>query len=83
MLKITLNYKAPSNEEIPSKDTTKDLDILTSNSLDFKEHIDKITTECEVIMGKLLRTFETKAKESMIMMFDSYLKSKVEYCCIV
>ena len=76
-------YKTPSNEEIPSKDIVKDLGILTSNSLDFKEHIDKITTECKVIMGMLLRTFETRAQEPMIMMFNSYLKSKLEYCCIV
>ena len=34
-------------------------------------------------MGKLLRTFETRAREPMIMMFNSYLKSKLEYCCIV
>ena len=31
----------------------------------------------------LLRTFETRVREPMIMMFNSYLKSKLEYCCIV
>ena len=31
----------------------------------------------------LLRTFKTRARELMIMMFNSYLKSKLEYYCIV
>ena len=31
----------------------------------------------------LLRAFETWVREPMIMMFNSYLKSKLEYCCIV
>ena len=40
-------------------------------------------SECKVIIGMLLRTFETRVREPMIMMFNSYLKSKLEYCCIV
>ena len=36
-----------------------------------------------VIMGMLLRTFETREREPMIKMFNSYLKSKLEYCCII
>ena len=75
--------KTHSNEEIPSQDTVKDLGILTSNRLDFKEHIDKITTECKVIMGMLLRTFETRAREPIIMLFNSFLKNKLECYCIV
>ena len=78
-----MQYKTSSNEEIPSKDIVKDLGILTSNSLDFKEHIDKITMIYKVVMGILLKTFETRAKGPMIMMFNSYLKSKLEYCYIV
>ena len=56
---------------------------LVSNDLNFNEHINKITTICMVIMGMLLRTFETREREPMIKMFNSYLRSKLEYCCIV
>merc|ERR1711888_108032 len=31
----------------------------------------------------LLRTFSTRDKEPMIKMFNAYIKSKLEYCCIV
>ena len=34
-------------------------------------------------MGMLLRTFSTRDKEPMIKMFNAYIKSKLEYCCIV
>ena len=34
-------------------------------------------------MGMILRTFSTRDKESMIKMFNTYIKSKLEYCCIV
>ena len=34
-------------------------------------------------MGMLLRTFTTREKEPKIKMFNAYIKSKLEYCCIV
>ena len=34
-------------------------------------------------MGMLLRTFSTREKKPMLMMFNTYIKSKMEYCCIV
>merc|ERR1712237_208103 len=36
-----------------------------------------------VIMGMLLRTFAMRDREPMIKMFNSYLISKLEYCCII
>ena len=34
-------------------------------------------------MGMLLRTFSTREKKPMLTMFNTYIKSKMEYCCIV
>ena len=78
-----IQYKTPSGEEIQSKDNIRDLGVIVSHDLNFNEHINKITTICMVIMGMLLRTFETREREPMIKMFNSYLRSKLEYCCIV
>jgi len=77
------SYKNSSGEEIEIKETAKDLDIMATNELRFKEHIGKITTTSKVTMRMLLRTFSTREKESMIRMFNSYIKSKWEYCCTV
>ena len=76
-----IQYKTPSGVEIQSKDNIKDLGIIVQGDLNFSEHINKIATECIVIMGMLLRMFETREREPMIKMFNSYLKSQLEYCC--
>ena len=81
---ITIDpYKTSMGKEIQIKDTVKDLSILVTNYLKFKEHIEKVTTQCKITMGSLLRTFSTREKEPMIKMFNSYIKSKLEYCSIV
>ena len=49
----------------------------------FKEHMDKIINSSKIVMGMLLRTFSTREKGPMIQMFNTYIKSKLEYCCIV
>ena len=81
---ITLEpYKTPCGDEIQIKDTAKDLGVLATNDLNFREHINNITSSSRIIMGMLLRTFSTRDKEPMIKMFNAYIKSKLEYCCIV
>ena len=76
-------YKTPCGDEIQIKDTAKDLGVLATNDLMFREHINNITTSSRITMGMLLRTFSTRDKEPMIKMFNAYIKSKLEYCGIV
>ena len=76
-------YRSPTGEEITIKDTVKDLGILSSNNLMFKEHMNKTINSSKVVMGMLLRTFSTREKEPMLQMFNTYIKSRMEYCCIV
>ena len=81
---VTLDpYKTPGGEDIQIKESAKDLGVLATNDLKFKEHINNITTSSRIVMGMLLRTFSTREKEPMIKMFNAYIKSKLEYCCIV
>ena len=49
----------------------------------FKDHMNKIINSSKIVMGMLLRTFSTREKEPMLKMFNTYIKSKMEYCCIV
>merc|ERR1712215_642525 len=74
-------YKTSSGEDIEIKETVRDLGILATNDLLFKEHIGKVTTECRVIMADLMRTFSIRERDPMIKLFNSYIKSKLEYCC--
>ena len=77
------SYKASSGDPIEIKNTVKDLGILATNDLMFKEHMNKIINSCKIVMGMLLRTFSTRERDPMIKMYNTYVKSKIEYCCIV
>ena len=76
-------YKTPSGEEIKIKDKVKDLGVLTSADLRFREHINEVITSCKIKQGNILRNFETRKKEPMMNLFKSHMRSKAEYCCIV
>ncbi|CAL4121142.1 unnamed protein product, partial [Meganyctiphanes norvegica] len=56
---------------------------MASNDLMFKEHMNNIITSSKIVMGMLLRAFSIREKEPMIKLFNTYIKSKLEYCCIV
>ena len=76
-------YKSPSGDPITIKNTVKDLGVFSTNDLMFKEHMEKIVNSSKIVMGMLLRTFSTREKEPMLRMFNTYIRSKLEYCCIV
>jgi len=76
-------YKTASGEEIEIKSTVKDLGILASNDLLFREHINKVTSSCRVAMGIILRSFYSREKEPMMRLFNAYVRSKMEYCSVV
>jgi len=76
-------YKSTSGDPITIKATVKDLGVFSTNDLLFKEHMGKTINSCKIVIGMLLRTFSTREKEPMLRMFNTYVKSKLEYCCIV
>ena len=76
-------YKTPSGEDIKIKDKVKDLGVLTSADLKFREHMNEVITSCKIKQGNILRNFETRKKGPMMNLFKSHMKSKAEYCCIV
>ena len=55
-------YTTPNGDEIQIKDTVKDLGILATDDLRFKEQIKKATTECRITAGNILRTFGIREK---------------------
>ena len=61
-------YKS-SGDPITVKSTENDLGVFSTNNLLLQEH-----------MEMLLRTFSTREKQPMMRMFNTYSKSKMEYC---
>ena len=65
------------------KNTVKVLKVFSTNDLLFEEHMKKVINSSRVVMGMLLRMFSTREREPMLRMFNTYIKSKMEYCCII
>ena len=76
-------YKNPEGDEIISDRTIKDLGVTCNNDLKFKEHIDEIVTRSKIMSGMVLRTFITRDEGPMLQLFNSYIRSRLEYCSIV
>ncbi|MCP4483393.1 MAG: hypothetical protein GY823_02350 [Flavobacteriaceae bacterium] len=76
-------YCAESGKEIKENKTIKDLGVLTSKNVSFSEHIDDIILTSKIKSGQLLRTFKTREAVPMMTMFNSYIRSKMEYCSLI
>jgi len=75
-------YKTKTGKEIKPKKTVKDLGVLSKN-ISFKEHINDVVQSCKVMIGLLLRSFETREKKEMMIMYNSYIRSKLEHASLV
>ena len=77
------SYETSSGAKIERKDIIKDLGVITSNDLKFREHIDSIVLSCKIKQGIILRNFASRNREIMMKLYKSQIRSKAEYCCIV
>ena len=76
-------YKTKSGEIIKENKTMKDLGVLTSRDISFSEHIDDLVLSSKIKAGLLLRTFKTRDAEPMMKMFNSFIRSKLDYCSLI
>ena len=76
-------YKTKSGKLIEENKTVKDLGVITSRDVSFSEHIDDLVLSSKIKAGLLLRTFKTREAEPMLKMFNSFIRSKLDYCSII
>merc|ERR1712002_332711 len=76
-------YRTRSGKEIKSKKTVKDLGVWTGEDASFEEHIEYLVQSSKVRTGMLLRHFKTREPELMTKMFNSYIRSRLEYSSLV
>ena len=57
--------------------------MLTSRDVLFSEDIDDLVLLRNIKAGLLLRTFKTREAEPMLKMFNSFIRSKLDYCSII
>ena len=78
-----VNYKNPAGEEIVSDNAIRDLGVICNNNLLFKEHIEDISMKSKIMSGILLRTFILRDRKTMITLFNTYIRSRLEYCSVI
>ena len=76
-------YKTGDGSNIKTICSTKDLGILQSNGADYTEQIETLKTKGRRMAGWILRTFKTRERRPMLILFKSLVLPVVEYCSLV
>ena len=77
------NSYIASNISIFPSNNVRDLGVLIDNKLDWTVHLHSITMKAKQICGWILSVFFSRDKETMLTLFNSLVKSKLEYCCSI
>ena len=64
----------------PSK-FVKDLGIIISDDLDWENHITRLCKGARRISAWILNVFYTRDRETMLTLFNSLVRPRLEYCC--
>ena len=73
-------YKGPNGSIIETNHTVSDLGILMSDNLSFKDHINKVQRNSSKYCSWILRTFKTRNKETMKLLWTTYVQPHIDYC---
>ena len=76
-------YKASNNIEILPSQTVRDLGVHIDVKLNWNAHYDILIKKCKQLCGWIFSTFYTRDRTTMLMLFKSLVRSKMEYCCEV
>ena len=69
-----------SSLEIDQSTHVKDLGITVDENLNFKLHIDRLAKQCKQLSSWIFSVFDTRDKVPMLILFNSLVRSKIEYC---
>ena len=73
-------YVNEDGKDIEEKDHLKDLGIQLSNDLTLSKHISKTVLTCRKTLGWIMRTFKTRNKYTMKVLWNSMIQSRLDYC---
>ena len=75
------SYVLPSGTAISSSHTVRDLGILINDELSWKDHYYKMIKEAKKYAGWILRTFSSRSKRVILLLYSSFVRSRLEYSC--
>ena len=76
-----VEYSAPGDVEIERKEEVRDLGVMLSDDLKFSSHIGRVVRNARRKLGWVLRTFHTRRKDHMMVLYKSLVLPHLEYCC--
>ena len=68
------------NAILPS-DSVRDLGVLITSNFDWGVHINNMCMTANRICAWILNVFKTRNKITLLTLFNSMVRSKLEYCC--
>ena len=74
-------YFSSESIEISNSACVRDLGVFVDEGLNWKSHINTITKSCRQLCGWALSVFHTRNKVTMLTIFNSLIRPKLEYCC--
>ena len=74
-------YTLPSGQILHSSPFVKDLGVYIDSELKWRTHITMKSLKAKNMASWVLRTFVTRDKDTMMLLYKSYVRSHVEYCC--
>ena len=78
-----LQYTTPSGDIIESTDVVRDLGVYLSTDCSFTKHVNIVVCDARRIASWILGTFRDRSSLTMTTLFNSLVRSKLEYCCPV
>ena len=76
---VKTSYTDPEGNIIKEKEDIKDLGVTISNDLSWTKHITEVVSRARVMSGWVLRTFSTREKDPMTTMWNSQVRSILDY----
>ena len=77
--KINNIYLSPDLNILPKSGEVKDLGILMSENCEFDNHIATVVKKCSRLCGWILRTFSTRSKPVLLILFKSLVIPHLDY----
>jgi hypothetical protein len=82
-LKEATAYTDSTGKPITVVNTAKDLGVLMSSSCTFDIHTKKVIQTCNFTIAQILRLFSDRSQGVMMTLFNSLVRSKIDYCSIL
>ena len=82
-LKLCTYYYTPTGQIITEKQQLRDLGVVMSNNGRFDDHISQIISSCKSKMSWVLRAFNTRDKDHMLLLWKLYVLPEIEYCSVL